>query len=290
MRRKIVLLGDSAVGKTSLIRRFVFDMFDDDYIVTIGSKVTRKDLLLPRPDGTTQLTLMVWDLLGREGYKAVHARAFAGAHGALLVSDLTREETLVSLERYWIPSLLRVVERVPLVFVGNKADLEGSEEFGKDDLEALAARHGAGDGGNAPAGTAAAHLTSARTGRGVEAAFEALGHRILAQPRRPDPVKELYQRLVASGVRRRVDTRTPIGALDALLLDFGEGFEDERLAMVILRQEITRAGIDVRSPTREGLRRAVDYLAEAESEFRDRDAVVRSRERRLAWVLSLPPD
>ena len=67
-KRKIVLLGDSAVGKTSLVRRCVFDMYEDSYVTTIGSKVTRKELRIPRPDKTVMLTLMIWDILGREGY------------------------------------------------------------------------------------------------------------------------------------------------------------------------------------------------------------------------------
>ncbi|UCG71122.1 MAG: GTP-binding protein, partial [Thermoplasmata archaeon] len=56
MKKKIVLLGDSAVGKTSLIRRFVFDLFEDSYIATIGSKVTMKEMKIKRPNRNVDLT------------------------------------------------------------------------------------------------------------------------------------------------------------------------------------------------------------------------------------------
>jgi GTPase SAR1 family protein len=77
IKKKIVLLGDSAVGKTSLIRRYVFDQFEDSYIATIGTKVTRKELKIQRPHHSVDLTFVIWDLIGREGYHGLHARTFA---------------------------------------------------------------------------------------------------------------------------------------------------------------------------------------------------------------------
>lgn len=285
MKRKVVLLGDSAVGKTSLIRRFVFDQFEDTYILTIGSKVTKKQLRIARPNGTVDLTMMVWDLLGREGYRAFHARTFAGVHGAVLVADLTRRETLDSLERYWIPSLFQVVENVPLVFAANKADLEGDRAFEPEAMAAMASRFNVGLEDFLPGGLAAVHATSAKTGDNVERAFEALGHLMLAGRRPEDPVRDLYESLLARQVGRSADTTTAIGALDAILVDFVESFGDPKLAMMVLRQEVVRAGVDVRRPHREGLLKVVDYLAEAEHDRADREAVVRNRERRLGWVL-----
>jgi small GTP-binding protein len=138
IKKKVVLLGDSAVGKTSLIRRFVYDHFDDSYIATVGSKVTKKNVQVQRRDGSVKLSLMIWDLIGREGYAAFHSRSLVGTQGALLVSDLTREETLASLERYWIPLLFKVVGNVPLVFASNKSDLKDDFEFKAEDMENVA--------------------------------------------------------------------------------------------------------------------------------------------------------
>jgi small GTP-binding protein len=287
VKKKIVLLGDSAVGKTSLSKRFVIDLFEDAYITTVGSKVTRKELRIQRPDRTVDLNLMIWDLLGREGYTASHARTFAGVHGALLVADLTRRETLDTLERYWIPTLFKVVENVPLVFVANKADLARRAEWEESELAEVAARYNVGLADALPSGLSTSYATSAKTGENVERAFETLGHLVLAGHAPADPVKELYESLVAMGVARASDKSTPIGALDAILVDFCQTSgiaEDERVAMVLLRQEVLRAGIDVRSPTKEGILRLVDYLAEVESEFRPAATVAEQRERRLAWA------
>jgi len=282
LKKKVVLLGDSSVGKTSLIRRFVLDEFDDSYIITIGTKVTRKDLQLPVPTGQTDVSLLIWDILGRAGYSAFHARNFAGVHGAILVADLTRKETLENLERYWIPALFSVAENVPLTFVGNKVDLP-QPEFGLEELNAVATRYNVG-----LEGEPAVHLTSAKSGENVEEAFTGLG-RLLVQDRRPeDPVRELYERLVADGISRSSDKSTAVGALDAIIVDFcekGEGhFENDLPAMDILREEVLRSGLDVRNPSKEGLLRIVDYFAEVESQFHPAPAVSENRERRLLWA------
>lgn len=287
VKKKIVLLGDSAVGKTSLIRRYVFDKFDDTYITTIGSKVTRKELMIRKGDRKVELNLIIWDILGRRGYTSIHARTFAGVHGAFLVSDLTRRETLASLERYWIPLLFKVVEYVPLVFVCNKNDLMNEVEFDLEDLDAIASRYNIGFEDELPENLSPSYSTSAKTGSNVEKAFESLGHFILSENIPSDPIKEMYEALVAMGIQQQTEVRTPLGALDAIFVDVCEEFDDDRLAMSILRQEISRAGIDIRSPSKEGLLKVVEYLAEAESEYRDTKIVLANKERRMKWVRSV---
>ena len=284
IKKKVVLLGDSAVGKTSLIRRFVFNQFEDSYIATIGSKVSRKAIVIEGPRGTTNLTMMVWDIVGREGYHGLHARTFVGVHGAILVADLTRRETLESLERYWIPMLFKVVDEVPLVFVCNKSDLLGEYEFEPGEMAEVASRYNRSMGGVLPKDLMNSLPTSAKYGGNVDRAFEALGHLVLSKDPPKDPVKELYESLVATGIQRSSDTTTPVGALDAIIADFCKGFDDSRLAMLILRQELARAGVDVNEPTHYAIHRAVEYLAEAESEFMDEDVVRTNLERRRTWA------
>lgn len=274
VKKKIVMLGDSAVGKTSLIRRFVFDKFDDAYISTIGSKVTKKEMVIPKDGKETDLRLMIWDILGREGYTATHSRTFAGVHGAILVCDMTRRETLKTLERYWIPLLFDVVEHVPLVFACNKNDLSGDCVFEQDDLVAIASRYNSGFKKELPANLATCFSTSAKTGEDVESVFESLGHMVLAKEIPDDPIKDLYESLVAMGKHRQTDRGTSMGALDAIIVDFCDDFDDDRIAMSLLRQEIVRAGIDIRSPSKEGLLKLVEYLAEAQSEYKDEKFVI----------------
>jgi len=287
MKRKIVLLGDSGVGKTSLIRRFVYDYFEDAYVTTIGSKVTKRVFHLPRPEGSVELTLMIWDLLGRTGYSAFHARTFAGVHGAILVADLTRRETLERLERYWIPSLLRVVDRVPLVFAANKADL-AKRAFQPAELGDLAGRLGLSGGVGLPQGVRAWSPTSAKTGEKVPSLFEALGHLLLMDSRPPDPVRELYEKLVLLHTMRTSDKATAIGALDAIFVDFAdraqEEFGDDRAVMVVLREETVRAGLDINAPSKEGMLRLVEYLGEVEADYLDQEKVRENLQRRWAWT------
>jgi len=159
--KKICLLGDPAVGKTSLIRRYVFDMFDDKYITTIGTKVTKKTVIVP-PVGQgadLKITLLIWDILGQREYQRLHPVYYQGAEGALIVCDCTRKETIGNLAT-WVSSFKNVVGNVPVVFLMNKSDLVDPEKFDRNEIENLCRQH------RAP------YLpTSAKTGLNVERAF-----------------------------------------------------------------------------------------------------------------------
>ncbi len=287
VKKKIVLLGDSAVGKTSLIRRYVFDLFEDSYISTVGCKITKKKLMIQGPNKTESLTFVIWDLIGREGYSAVQTRTFVGIDGAILAADLTRKETLESLERYWIPLLFKVVEEVPMIFVCTKSDLKDEYEFQPQELEDVAKRYAGKMDGTLSNVQKTQYTTSAKDGVNVEEAFETLGHLVLAEGEFEDPVKKVYEILTVTGIRRNADKTTPIGALDNIIVDFTEGFKDSRMAMVILRQEVARASLDINKPTKEGILRAVEYLAEAENEFMDEETVISNLARRRDWAYGI---
>ena len=118
--KKIALVGDTSVGKTSLIRRFVIDVFNDKYIATIGAKVTKKDIEYKLPDKTVYLTLMMWDILGQKEYKKMRVQGLGGAHGVILVTDLSRPETIKSAEDFWLPEVYETCPNAPIVMVGNQ--------------------------------------------------------------------------------------------------------------------------------------------------------------------------
>ena len=157
--KKICLLGDPAVRKTSLIRRFVFDMFDDKYITTIGTKVTKKTMEVDREDLHVKITLLIWDILGQREYARLHPVYYQGAEGALIVCDGTRQETIRNLPT-WTTSFMKVVGQVPIIFLINKCDLINMEEFPNQDIENISETY------NAPF-----YFTSARTGENVADAF-----------------------------------------------------------------------------------------------------------------------
>ena len=166
IQKKICMLGDFAVGKTSLVRRFVEGRFDDRYLSTIGVKVSRRRVLLP---GGQEVHLLIWDLAGSEEFVDVQQNYLLGAAGALLVCDLTRQSTLESLERY-ARQLDSITPGVPLLILGNKKDLTEARQVSGGNLETMAQRL-----------RTTWFTTSAKTGENVEQAFSDLTARIFAE-------------------------------------------------------------------------------------------------------------
>jgi small GTP-binding protein len=165
MARKVVVIGDPAVGKTSLIKRFVQDVFDDRYLNTIGAKVMKKELGVNRPDTgeIVDLKLILWDIAGQETFDSVKKAYYRGASGAIVVCDLTRKETMEDMHR-WIENLFDVSEVVPMVIICNKNDLDEEVKFRVEDVEGEYAPYGA-----------PVYQTSAKTGENVEMVFHELG-------------------------------------------------------------------------------------------------------------------
>ena len=95
--QKICLLGDFSVGKTSLIRRFVENKFSDEYLSTIGVKISRKSVDVKIETKEHRVNLLVWDLEGKTKFKAITPSYLKGASGAIVVGDLTRSDTIYHL-------------------------------------------------------------------------------------------------------------------------------------------------------------------------------------------------
>jgi len=169
---KICLLGDGAVGKTSLINQFVKQHFTDRYLLTIGTNTYKKRIAIKRPgQPDIYLSFIIWDIMGQLTFRQVFLPQYLkGSRGALLVCDLTRRETLERLDD-WMDLMFVEWGEIPLVFIGNKNDLTDLHEFGKDELESFSKDFGCGS-----------FLTSAKTGENVEEAFQALGRKIIDNP------------------------------------------------------------------------------------------------------------
>ncbi len=122
LRKKICLLGSFGVGKSSLIRRFVHDTFDETYLSTIGVNISQKRITHSQSKNEQEFEFFIWDIEGHEKFSEVIESYYVGAAGALLVCDLTREESLNQLE----PIALQFKSINPgaaLVCCGNKMDL-----------------------------------------------------------------------------------------------------------------------------------------------------------------------
>ncbi|MEE9174254.1 MAG: Rab family GTPase [Thermoplasmata archaeon] len=177
VKLKVCLAGDVAVGKTSLVRRFVCDEFDDRYLSTLGAKMMKKEIQAEMPGSRRQghVDLIIWDIMGYRGFQELLKEAyFRGSQGILAVCDVTRPETLVGLED-WRRAIEKVAGGLPSYVLANKVDLTEEAQLWGEDLEAFCE----GWGGSPYL------LTSAKTGENVEEAFEGLTSLVLeAQLRR----------------------------------------------------------------------------------------------------------
>lgn len=175
LKSKICLVGEKAVGKTSLIRRYVLDQFDDVYIRTLGAKVTKKTMRvdLAERGARVDITLSIWDVIGHIGFRQLLGDSFfEGAQGILAVTDLTRRDTLPVVAR-WVESVESIAGVVPILVVANKEDLKRQAEFGQAEVAQMAKVLGS-----------SYLLTSAKTGENVEEAFLRLGT-LIAKERVP---------------------------------------------------------------------------------------------------------
>ena len=176
LKSKICLVGEKAVGKTSLIRRYVLNMFEDHYLTTVGTKVSKKEMRLfhPEQDLLVDVDMTIWDIMGEKGFRELLKEAyFYGANGILAVADLTRRKTLDDLDD-WIDGVEQVVGKVPILIAVNKSDLTSGAAYGERDVEQVAR-----------AFDCEYLMTSAKTGDGVEEAFRRLGTLVTASQLRP---------------------------------------------------------------------------------------------------------
>ena len=163
---KICLVGDGGVGKTSLIGRYVYDVFNDKYLTTIGTKVTRKEIIFDIPDRDLQITMdaMIWDIMGQKAFKALfHQAYFRGARGIIGVCNLTDVKTLGSLID-WVDSVTKTVGDIPMVLLANKRDLKEEVQLSHGDVKQTASCL-----------NASCLYTSAKTGENVANAFLTIG-------------------------------------------------------------------------------------------------------------------
>ncbi|MCK4718716.1 MAG: GTP-binding protein [Thermoplasmata archaeon] len=164
--KKICMLGDPAVGKTSLVQRYVLDEFSERYATTTGTRIMKKDVTLQLEGRILEITLMIHDIVGQKGYEELHRMYFQGTEGALVVTDLTRSDTLDNVDG-WVSLLFDVTGEIPMILVANKSDLADERQCNQEELRRTADMYNADW-----------TITSAKTSENVDRAFETLCRRM----------------------------------------------------------------------------------------------------------------
>jgi small GTP-binding protein len=162
LQKKVCMIGSFAVGKTSLVRRFVESIYSDVYQTTIGVKIDKKNVQV---DGK-EVSLVLWDIYGEDDYQKMRWTYLRGASGYLLVADGTRKATLE--KAFTLEQKVREeVGAIPFVFVINKSDLLRDWELDSALESQIDAQQWS------------VLRSSARTGDGVEEAFTLLNQKML---------------------------------------------------------------------------------------------------------------
>ena len=156
---KVLLVGNSDVGKSSLILRYVDQIWNDVFVPTIGVDFKVKSLEIENKS----IKLQIWDTAGQERFRNVISSYFKGEHGILLIFDITSRDSFKELENWLAEVEKNASTQILKILIGNKCDLEEEREISKDEGEAFAMRNGM------------QYIeTSAKINTNVNEAFEAL--------------------------------------------------------------------------------------------------------------------
>jgi Ras-related protein Rab-1A len=133
---KILLIGDTQVGKTSLLLNYTDHIFPEEHIATIG--VEYKDKFIIKDN--YNIRLQIWDTAGQERFHSITKNIYRNANGVLFVYDITNQESFNNIKN-WIKDLQNVGKDIKGVIIGNKIDLEKNRIITKEDLEEIAKKY-----------------------------------------------------------------------------------------------------------------------------------------------------
>ncbi len=172
---KLVLIGDAAVGKTSIRKRYLGKAFPTEHLATLGADFAVKEAVVSGYD----IKFQIWDIAGQEFFKNVRSRFYRGCFGALLVFDITRRETFLNLPQ-WLDELYRYNGRgiVPVIVLSNKSDLKDKQVTKAEVKEYIDKINKE----TSPEGVENFFLeTSAKTGLNIDKAFSIIGEYIISK-------------------------------------------------------------------------------------------------------------
>ncbi|MFX1365483.1 MAG: Rab family GTPase [Promethearchaeota archaeon] len=159
---KIIVVGDPAVGKTSLLTNFCGDKFNYEYIPTVGVNITKEPVTIKDDMGKDIIVnLMVWDIAGQPQFYMLHRPYFNGADGMMLIYDITRSSSFSNINNWYSTAVKYGLSGIPRILIGNKIDLKEERKIILPMAEHLSEKIGA-----------QFFETSALTGENVQLIFQ----------------------------------------------------------------------------------------------------------------------
>lgn len=159
---KVIVVGDPAVGKTSLLRKFSSEKFEYEYIPTVGVNIVKEQIKIKDFTGKDiTVSLMLWDIAGQPQFYMLHRPYFNGADGIILVYDITRSSSFSNVNNWWQTCVKYALSSVPRILIGNKIDLSNERKIIIPMAEHLSQKI-----------NAEFYETSASTGENVKAVFQ----------------------------------------------------------------------------------------------------------------------
>jgi len=124
---KVIVIGDPAVGKTSLLTKFAKNQFEEKYLPTVGVNIVKEPIELKDVNAT--INLMFWDVAGQPQFYMLHRPYFNGADGMILVFDITRSSTFSNIKNWYNSAVKYGLSGIPRILIGNKVDLKDERKI-----------------------------------------------------------------------------------------------------------------------------------------------------------------
>jgi small GTP-binding protein len=168
-RIKIIIIGESGVGKTCIIKRFVYDEHNSNEFPTSSLSFATKNINVSENGDEEEIKLEVWDTVGQEKYKAMAQIFFKNSNAVILIYDITNKESFEQLKNYWIDKINEYNSNdLTLAVAANKSDLYMKEQVKEEEGREFAQKIGA-----------IFRLTSAKNGEGIKEMFNVIGKKYL---------------------------------------------------------------------------------------------------------------
>ncbi len=232
--RKIALVGDVRVGKTSIFSRFLRNAFSDSYSETIGVNIGKK----PMNTGNDQveMTLMVWDVFGSHLHGEVRRLALENVDAVIIISDVTNENSWKSAVDFWLPSIAETVDTSFIYFSLNKVDLISGDRYEEavSSFISLAARYGANITKDK------IFLTSSKEAYGVNEIFESVSVALTNLPETDIPRRSKPDSHKTQGK----EEKTLEAVFDRIVMDVLNLFDEKSQAQEILQECYKESSLD----------------------------------------------